>query len=71
MKSARFLSLVLLVAPVTLVAQEHPTVNAQPNTVFVGADGKYESAPDTAHSNSMFPSRMRLRRPHPACLQGR
>jgi uncharacterized protein YggE len=48
MKSARFLSLVLLVAPVTLVAQEHPTVNAQPNTVFVGADGKYESAPDTA-----------------------
>jgi uncharacterized protein YggE len=48
MKSARFLSLVLLVAPVTLVGQEHPTVNAQPNTVFVGADGKYESAPDTA-----------------------
>src|ERR1700722_11520222 len=29
-------------------AQEHPTVTAQPNTVYVGADGKFESAPDTA-----------------------
>src|SRR6266702_1972284 len=29
-------------------AQEHPTVTAQPNTVFVGADGKYEANPDTA-----------------------
>jgi uncharacterized protein YggE len=25
-----------------------PTVSAQPNTVFVGADGKFETAPDTA-----------------------
>ncbi len=48
MKSAGFLSLVLLVAPVALLAQDHPTVNAPPNTVFVGSDGKYESAPDTA-----------------------
>jgi uncharacterized protein YggE len=32
----------------TAVAQEHPTVTAQPNTIYVGADGKYESAPDTA-----------------------
>lgn len=30
------------------VAQERPTIAAQPNTVYVGADGKYESAPDTA-----------------------
>lgn len=29
------------------VAQEHPAVTAQPNTIYVGADGKYESAPDT------------------------
>ena len=29
-------------------AQEHPTVTAQPNTVYVGADGKFETAPDTA-----------------------
>lgn len=29
-------------------AQEHPAVTAQPNTIYVGADGKYESAPDTA-----------------------
>jgi uncharacterized protein YggE len=30
------------------VAQEHPAVTAQPNTVYVGADGKFEAAPDTA-----------------------
>jgi uncharacterized protein YggE len=29
-------------------AQEHPTVSAQVNTVYVGADGKYEAAPDMA-----------------------
>lgn len=28
--------------------QEHPSVTAQPNTVFVGADGKYEANPDNA-----------------------
>lgn len=32
----------------TAFSQEHPSVNAQANTVYVGADGKYESAPDTA-----------------------
>ena len=26
-------------------AQEHPTVTAQANTVYVGADGKFEAAP--------------------------
>ena len=29
-------------------AQDHPAVTAQPNSVYVGADGKFESAPDTA-----------------------
>ena len=29
-------------------AQEHPAVAALPNSVYVGADGKFESAPDTA-----------------------
>ncbi|HVN21952.1 MAG TPA: SIMPL domain-containing protein [Dongiaceae bacterium] len=31
-----------------VLAQEHPAVTAQPNTVYVGADGKFEAAPDTA-----------------------
>ena len=31
-----------------LSAQEHPSVTAQQNSVYVGADGKYESVPDTA-----------------------
>src|SRR5262249_30573684 len=29
-------------------AQEHPSITALPNTVYVGADGKYEANPDTA-----------------------
>jgi uncharacterized protein YggE len=29
-------------------AQDRPTIMAQPNTVFVGADGKFEANPDTA-----------------------
>ena len=28
--------------------QEHPAMNAQSNTIYVGADGKYEAQPDTA-----------------------
>jgi uncharacterized protein YggE len=31
-----------------LLYAETPTVTAQPNTVYVGADGKFETAPDTA-----------------------
>jgi uncharacterized protein YggE len=31
-----------------MFAQEHPAVTAQPNSVYVGADGKFEAAPDTA-----------------------
>lgn len=38
---------VTLLLTATAVAQEHPAVTAQPNTIYVGADGKYESAPDT------------------------
>ena len=40
-----FLSIFLSIG---LTAQDRPTVTAQPNTVYVGADGKYEAAPDTA-----------------------
>ncbi|HVI10999.1 MAG TPA: SIMPL domain-containing protein [Candidatus Binatia bacterium] len=29
-------------------AQEHPAVSAMPNSVYVGGDGKFETAPDTA-----------------------
>ena len=35
-------------SPPHRLAQEHPTVTALPNSVYVGADGKFESAPDTA-----------------------
>ncbi len=41
------LLLALLLASTMLVSQV-PTVNAAPNTLFTGADGKFESAPDTA-----------------------
>lgn len=47
MKSALVL-LALAVLAATSVAQEHPTITALPNSVYVGADGKFESAPDTA-----------------------
>jgi uncharacterized protein len=42
------LSTVVLICVHGLVAQEHPSVTALPNTVYVGADGKYEANPDTA-----------------------
>lgn len=38
----------LLFCSVLAFGQEHPTVTAQPNTLYVGADGKFEAAPDTA-----------------------
>jgi len=37
----------LLISPF-VSAQEHPSVTALPNTVYVGADGKFEANPDTA-----------------------
>ena len=42
-----FFALLLLCAS-AVFAQEHPAVSAAPNTVYVGADGKFESVPDTA-----------------------
>jgi len=47
MKSAFFFLAAILLAG-TLSGQEHPSVSAQSNTVFVSADGKFESVPDTA-----------------------
>ncbi len=38
----------LLLSANAAFGQEHPAVSAQANTVYVGADGKFESAPDTA-----------------------
>jgi uncharacterized protein YggE len=47
MKSALYL-LTLCILTTASLAQDHPTVTALPNSVYVGADGKFESAPDTA-----------------------
>lgn len=47
MKYAFVLSAILVLA-FGMSAQEHPAVTAQPNSVYVGADGKFEAAPDTA-----------------------
>ena len=48
MKSAVTLLVVLLFAAGLALGQDRPAVTAQPNTVFVGADGKFEANPDTA-----------------------
>ena len=48
MRFALILMLTLLAAVISGQTQEHPAVNAQPNSIYVGADGKYEAAPDTA-----------------------
>ena len=48
MKSARLLSALIPLLVTTAIAQDHPAVNAQANSVYVGADGKFEAAPDTA-----------------------
>jgi hypothetical protein len=47
MKSTAYL-LALFILTAAALAQEHPSVTAQPNSVYVGAEGKFESAPDTA-----------------------
>ena len=41
-------SLVILLLVAVALGQDRPTLTAQPNTVFVGADGKFEANPDTA-----------------------
>jgi uncharacterized protein YggE len=48
MKSAVALLVVLLFVAGLAFGQDRPTVTAQPNTVSVGADGKFEANPDTA-----------------------
>ena len=40
---------VLLLSCFPVAAQEHPAIAAQPNSVYVGADGKFETNPDTAY----------------------
>lgn len=47
MKAPHILFLILVVSA-TVAAQERPAVSAQANTVYVGADGKFEAPPDTA-----------------------
>jgi uncharacterized protein len=47
MKTAFALLLALLVSTAAF-SQDRPTVAAQPNSVFVGADGKFAANPDTA-----------------------
>jgi len=46
----RYCILILCISVVLSVAAhaQAPTVTAQPNTVYVGADGKFETPPDTA-----------------------
>jgi len=48
MKSARLFFALFVLAPAAAFCQEHPAVTAQANTVYVGADGKFEAVPDTA-----------------------
>jgi len=40
--------LIAMLASTSALGQDRPTIAAQPNTVFVGADGKFEANPDTA-----------------------
>src|ERR1700739_3314240 len=48
MKFARSVLVSLLLTMSAAVAQDHPAITAQANTVYVGADGKFEASPDTA-----------------------
>jgi uncharacterized protein len=48
MKTSIAAMLLVILAGTLGLAQDRPTVTAQPNTVFVGADGKFEANPDTA-----------------------
>src|SRR5713101_9262960 len=47
MKSTALILCAVLTLAAFVIAQS-PTLTALPNTVFVGADGKFETAPDTA-----------------------
>jgi uncharacterized protein YggE len=47
MKSA-ILALFFFALSLAAFTQDHPALSVAPNTVYVGADGKYEAVPDTA-----------------------
>lgn len=40
--------LIAVLASTVVLGQDRPSIAAQPNSVFVGADGKFEANPDTA-----------------------
>jgi uncharacterized protein YggE len=44
----RTLLLLAFLLPASLTFSQAPNVNAAPNTLYTGADGKFEAAPDTA-----------------------
>ena len=48
MKTSILWLIAVLLAGTLVSAQDRPTIAAQPNTIFVGADGKFEANPDTA-----------------------
>ena len=48
MKSVGIIPVAMLLTAIAAFAQEHPAVSAQANTVYVGADGKFEAPPDAA-----------------------
>jgi len=48
MKSVVTLLAAFILSAAFVQAQDRPTIAAQPNTIFVGADGKFEANPDTA-----------------------
>ena len=48
MRFVRQCSLILLIGATTLFAQDRSGVSVQANTVYAGADGRFEAAPDTA-----------------------
>ena len=48
MKVSALISAVFILFAINSIAQDHPSVTAQANSVYVGADGKFEAAPDTA-----------------------
>ena len=48
MKSVITFLAMLVIAAALAEAQDRPAISAQPNTIFVGADGKFDANPDTA-----------------------
>ena len=54
MKPAILAICIVLVLGAASVAQT-PTISPLPNTIFVGADGKFETTPDTALIHSKLP----------------